>query len=231
MKGDKEDQELREKSLKDAEAKKAEVEIVSGEREVDIEGFGKVTIIHASLAVSQECEKLYSEKFIEYLNEGKLPTLIQLEKTLKERDIWGPEEDANLQKLTDDLVSASVQVNQSKADLETVDKKDRKKLEDKIASLERKRILAQSTLVNTNMSHNQLLESTVERRAEKDALFYKILRCTKDPEGNPLFKSKEDMLDKPYGFSLDRLAVACINFWGGIDDPLFEQQLEGILGS
>jgi hypothetical protein len=231
MEDQKEKKELKEEALEEVKAKKVGIELVTGKRDIEIEGFGIVTILHPSLSISQECERIYSEKFIQYLNENKLPTINQLERTLEERNIWGPEQDAELENLSTDLISLSLQLSQSKLDLKTVEKKSKKKLEDKIADLGKKRILAETKLVNKSMYHNQLLESTIERRAEKDALFYKMFECTKNVEGNSLFKNMEDMLNQHYGNSVERLAVACLNFWGGIEDPLFEEQLEEMIGS
>jgi hypothetical protein len=232
MESKQEEQELKKEALEEVEAKKAETEILSGEREVDIDGLGKVIIFHPTLSVNQECEKIYSEKFIEYLNENKLPTINQLEKLLEERGIWGPDQDADLEQKSQNLISLTVQLNQSKQDLKTVTEKSRKKLEDKIAKLARDRMVAETELISKTMYRGSLIEATVERRAEKDALFHKMLKCTKTTEGNPLFKKKEDLFERSYGTGgVERLAVACLNFWSGLSDPLLEEQLEEMIGS
>ncbi len=235
----KQNEELIKESLEQVDLKIAENEILSGEQRVELDSFGTVIIIHPNLKIKQVVENHYSKRFIELLNKSELPTISQLEKTLKNRKIWDDDSKSDLEMHRQILINRTISIQQNKLELNDKGKKPAKtrelELENIIAKLEKERIEAQLEFMNKTMYYNNLLESTIEKKAEKEAIYKQVFLCTQKEnekeERSPLFDSEDDMMSGSFGTDLDQLIGKCISFWEGVQDPILANWLSGLIGN
>jgi len=221
-------------SVEEMKLRKAESELLSGKRIVFLPSFGNITISYPSISVSQSVEKVYAEEFIKLLEEGKLPTVKQLKKTLKSRGIWTDEDNKELESLLREMQSVLISLNESKLKYSKAAESNQdniQELENKVMEIEKTRFELQRKFTEKTMYHQNLLASTVEQRSDRKALFHKVYLCTAKEDGKRLFKNEQKMWDYNDTNDMNRLCIECVNFWSGIEDPFLERLAEEMIGS
>ncbi len=226
-----------EKEIKEEIAiQEAETEIHTGERVVDLPNLGEVIISFPSIAIDQECKQLYSKEVIKLMEEGELKPARVVEKMMRANGSWTDEDDEEVDKMTKELQNLLITIHELRMQYDNLKpkrpnvKKVRKELEDKIAENESKRIRLQRRLIELGMYKENLLSTSIEERSSRQALNYKMYKCT-TKDGKPLFSSFDKMLTYNKSKDLERLSGECLTFWSGIEDPLLESLVAEMIGS
>lgn len=216
----------------DSIAKKAESQINLEFFEREYETIGIVRVHHPSLEVSNQIDLYYTEQFNKLLTETELPTVNELDERLQERGSWTNEHDSKLAKLQEairntyfDIAQANLKKQKAKG------KANKSKFDALIEQYNDKVIKFNAEYIKLVTLKTQLFQGTVEKVAEKNCIFKKIILCVTDIENKPIWNSIEELMTGTKTRYMEQLFTDAERFWSGLENPLSEQLLEAVHGS
>lgn len=158
-------------------------EIIEGSRIFEAQGFGHVKIRFPTNAEKRRADIEYSKAFSELLDTG-IKTNKEMEKILRDRGIWGDEEER--------LVSETeLEINKNLLLLKKAKTKKRKEeLRKTLSDLRQK-------LFDLQQQKQSFFQQTVESKAEEARFGYFLYCCTSNAETNkPLWKTFEEFQEE-----------------------------------
>lgn len=199
--------------------------------ETEFEPFGTVRIHHPTFKISNDLDIFYTKEFNRLLEETDLPTMLQREEQLEERGAWTRENDEKMLRCKDAVRGTAYELATLKLKYsDLTDPKEKQKLLDQMEELNDRASVQQLDYVKLFTYKSNLFTGTVEKNAEKNVIFLKIVKCVTNEKDKPIFKSVEDVLTYKTR-DLEPLINAANRFWEGIEDPLFVQSLGAVTGS
>lgn len=169
------------------------------QREVGIEGYGKVVLVRPNIGVSKEGDWIYSKVFNEAIRKGIPPTAI-LQKQLEESGVWTNKEEKDLEKERTLLTKFTLALREEKD-------------EEKRKPLKKNYLEAKDALFSTLMTKSSLFNHSAERKADDARTEYLILKGSyKEGGKEPVWKDEEEMLESDDSVFYSNLATEYVTF-------------------
>ena len=221
------DEQTKKELIETATSANLEQELQTGIRTVSTNKYGKVEIRFPTIRIDSDANKIYTDYFTRLFKEGKYLTFREMTKTLASRGIWGEDEEKELNLLRTRLTNKSLDL----ADFNKLSDEAKEKIKDKIEIITSEISAARMSIFNLAFQKANLYENTIEKKAEKMALLYKVQQCVINIESNELiWKSVDELIDDRHPDS-QRILNECVSMWQGIDIPLFGSWLGDLIGS
>ena len=199
---------------------KAQKEINSEYRTVIVDEFrGKkdveLRIFQPDPGVDSEAQDAYAKTYNRLLKDPDLLTRKQVEKIMKDKDIWGEVQQNRIDKLTEDMRGIELTVA-----------KMRKKGNWNKASMNKLRISWKKKRTEINgLSAEKInvLANCIEGRAEEEEIKVKLFLCVKDSENNLVWSSLDELNKETNRIVLARLINDSILFWSGLTQEIIDE--------
>lgn len=226
---DKIDEEVITEEIEDLEEAKAQTGIILDYIDKEYPTIGEVRIYHPTLNVESEVEMVYIEEFNKLLMDSDLPTIRKLEKILQEKGYWTEEDDKEIEDIITLMTNRQIDVAQIRRQLKKT-KTNQTKLINKFKKLTQEIYIIQTDLALATARKSSLFESTIEKRAERMGLLFKITRCVKRLDGSYVWNTIDE-LGNDNSQTVKPLIFDAIKFWRGVSSPLSDDLLDLISGS
>ncbi len=210
----------------EAELKLGEASIMANSKKMNFPKLGEVHVKFPTISEETEINLFYAQEFNRLLVETNLLDRKRYMEMLSKKGIWKEEDDQAIKDLQELYFSKSVSIESIKA-------KKRKSADDdmNLAELERDRHKVYVDLISKTMDRENLLENTLERKAEMEALYYKIVLCSYKNNGDKYWSSLEEFKSCNSIPELSDFISECVSFWRGENVPLFGNSLSQPTGS
>ena len=214
----------------DLEEAKAQTGIMVKYVDKEYPTIGKVRIHHPTLDIESEVEMSYIEEFNKLLLDSDLPTVNKLEKILRDKDAWTEENDQEIEDIITSMTNLQIDAAQIRRQLKKDKKTSSTKLLNRYRKLNTKLTALQTDLIIATTRKSSLFEGTIEKRAERMALLFKITKCVKRMDDTYVWNSINE-LGNDDAQTVKPLIFDAIKFWRGVTSPLSDDLLDLISGS
>jgi len=199
--------------------KKAEKEIKSQYRLVTLDEFRDdkevdIHIFQTTSGVDSKATDAYAKAFNRLIDDPDLKTRKQMEATLKNKGIWGEEQEKEVEGLRDDMRATELDV----AGLH------KKKTYNK-ATMNRLRTTwmeKRARITELITEKTSFLANTIEGRSEEEEVKVKLSLCVKYPDGTLVWNSVEELNNEINKFAVIRLVNEAMLFWSGLTQEIID---------
>ena len=212
--------------VKEAEAKAA---ILAKTLKYVSPTLGEVYVHHPTIKEDSEINEVYLDEFSRLANETNLPSMAKMERILAEKGNWTEEDDKKIDGLFTAIRNRQLERAQLRMKMKTM-KRVPKKLLDQYETLSDKIQELELSLQTEVLRKSSMLEATLEKKAEKKALYHKLILCTKREDGTRVWETMEDF-ENETASDVRELIMKAMMFWQGVSTPLSEGLLEVLSGN
>jgi hypothetical protein len=206
-----------ENDYNDAEVKVLESEILANEKKCVYPNLGTIIIKNPTLREQADINSFYAKMYTSLLKEGDFLSTKQMEELLEKNGTWTDQDDSRLDELRQSMVNKKIQLLQIR-EKKRLTAEDKKNIEQLSSDYNKQEI----EFYKKSVYKYSLFDNTLERRAENETLYYKILKCVYKADGSHIWNSLDEMLSSSFTKDFEMLTYDCISFWRGPDLPLFE---------
>jgi len=199
--------------------KQSELEIKNRYRIVDVESYkGEPLTVHIHHPTHGEeilASDAYSKTYSKYLKDKDLMSKKEMDKILKEKEIWGDAEEAIVENTRERM-----------RDVELTVAKMRKKDNFNRATMNRYRkewIELREKLHTLLTEHQTILSNTVEGKAEDEERQVKLFLCVRKPDGTRLWETEKDLEAEQERTPLTQIMREAVLFWMGLTSEIIDE--------
>jgi len=200
----------------ESELRKAESDIFTDSKTLSYPKIGTITIRFPTVKINSEVDRYFSEVFTDLVMNSSLLIDKKMKVVLEEKGIWTNQDEEEINRLQDLYISKSVSYEQIRL-------KKRKSDEDKknMESLEKERSEVYAKFTELTVQRTILFENTIEKKAEQQALYYKITKCVYKEDATLMWSSLDDFLKFETFPDFEKFLADCIIFWRGVPSPFY----------
>jgi len=199
--------------------KKSENEIKNGYRIIVLDEFrGKenveIYIYHPNQKQSSVATNIYAKAFSRLIKDPDILTVKQMEKILRNKRVWGDEEEEKISNLESDMRDIEYEVAMLKKNNQDSPNRIRPLKEAwEIKRIERHELF---------LEKDSYLANTVERRANEEEIKSKLSLCVKFADGTLVWDSFDAVENEEDGYSLSTIVREAMLFWAGLTQEIID---------